>query len=257
MSIRFSCSCGRKLKVSDEKIGMKVLCSSCGATLKVPKKSQDTYWQDVPGKPAESQVDYAAAFKEFATKFVPGLALIGVVVFGADYLSSQIIVGRGNLPALGRVSGKVTLDGQPLANATVRFIPLNDEGTQERKGASIAMGLTDESGHYRLFYVKDTAGAAVGKNVVDFEAKDKLGRDRFRHDFDGQKILIREVKSGSQEMDFALEGHRERHSKHPNLNANASLTLAGRGTIDERSIFDTADRQACSHLYGDYAPLAR
>ncbi len=47
MSIRFSCSCGRKLKVSDEKIGMKVLCSSCGATLKVPKKSQDEYWQDV------------------------------------------------------------------------------------------------------------------------------------------------------------------------------------------------------------------
>ena len=50
MSIRFSCSCGRKLKVSDEKIGMKVLCSSCGATLKVPKKSQDEYWQDVPAK---------------------------------------------------------------------------------------------------------------------------------------------------------------------------------------------------------------
>ncbi len=47
MSIRFSCSCGRKLKVSDEKIGMKVLCSSCGATLKVPKKPQDEYWQDV------------------------------------------------------------------------------------------------------------------------------------------------------------------------------------------------------------------
>jgi len=61
MSIRFSCSCGRKLKVSDEKIGMKVLCSSCGATLKVPKKSMDEYWQDVPVKSDAAKVETPSA----------------------------------------------------------------------------------------------------------------------------------------------------------------------------------------------------
>jgi hypothetical protein len=207
MSIRFSCSCGRKLKVSDEKIGMKVLCSSCGATLKVPKKSQDEYWQDVPVKSEEPKVDYVAALKDFLVQFVPGAAILVVVVWGAYYLSSQVIVGRGNLPPLGSVSGKVTLDGKPLPNATVRFIPL-EEGNKnsERKGASVALGFTDENGQYRLFYVKDTTGAAVGPSRVEIEAKDQTGRNRVRPDFNVQSTLQREVKSGSQQIDFDVHG---------------------------------------------------
>jgi hypothetical protein len=208
MSIRFSCSCGRKLKVSDEKIGMKVLCSSCGATLKVPKKSQDEYWQDVPAgnKSDQPKVDYAGAFKAFLVQFVPGAFVLFFVVWGAYYLSSQIIVGRGNLPNLGSVTGKVTLDSKPLANATVRFIPLDDEGRQERKGASVAMGVTDDSGRYRLFYVKDTYGAATGKNRVEINAMDTAGHERVPRDFNGQSTLLREVKSGSQTFDFDVHG---------------------------------------------------
>jgi hypothetical protein len=206
MSIRFSCSCGRKLKVSDEKIGMKVLCSSCGATLKVPKKSQDEYWQDVPAKTEEKKVDYTAAFRAFLVHFVPGGIVLFFLVWGAYYLSSQIIVGKGNLPPLGGVSGKVTLDGKPLANATVRFIPLDDEARSQRKGASVAMGLTDENGHYRLLYVKDTAGAAIGKNRVEVEAKDASGREMVRREFNAQSTILQEVKSGSQVMDFDVKG---------------------------------------------------
>lgn len=206
MSIRFSCSCGRKLKVSDEKIGMKVLCSSCGATLKVPKKSQDEYWQDVPTKSAESTVDLAGALKDFLVQFVPGAVILVLMVWGAYYLSSQIIIGRGNLPPLGSVSGTVTLDGKPLPNATVRFIPLDDEARVERRGASVAMGITDDSGHYRLFYVKDTTGAALGKNRVEIEAKDTLGRDKVPRDFNVQSTLLREVKAGSQDFDFDVKG---------------------------------------------------
>ncbi|MCA9041858.1 MAG: hypothetical protein KDA65_16000 [Planctomycetaceae bacterium] len=38
MSIRFSCQkCDRFIKVNDEKIGRKVICSSCGYTNKVPQ----------------------------------------------------------------------------------------------------------------------------------------------------------------------------------------------------------------------------
>jgi hypothetical protein len=205
MSIRFSCSCGRKLKVSDEKIGMKVLCSSCGATLKVPKKSQDEYWQDVP-KGEKPKVDYLGTVRQIVVQIVPGAALIIVAVWGAYYLSTQIIVGRGNVPPLGGVSGKVTIDGKPLANATVRFIPLDDSGKTEKKGASVALGLTDDGGHYKLFYVKDTLGAAVGQNRVEIQAKDEAGRDRVRRDFNAQTTLQREVKSGSQVMDFDVHG---------------------------------------------------
>ena len=207
MSIRFSCSCGRKLKVSDEKIGMKVLCSSCGATLKVPKKSQDEYWQDVPAKTQESKVDYAAAFREFIVHFVPGAIVLFFLVWGAYYLSSQIVVGRGNLPPLGSVSGKVTLDGKALPNASIRFIPLDDEGRAERKGASVAMGMTDDNGQYRLLYVKDTPGAAVGKNRVEIQAKDDSGHERILPEFNTQSRLLQEVKSGSQTFDFDVHGN--------------------------------------------------
>jgi len=206
MSIRFSCSCGRKLKVSDEKIGMKVLCSSCGATLKVPKKSQDEYWQDVPAKTEESKVDYTAAFREFMVHFVPGAIVLFFIVWGAYYLSSQILVGRGNLPPLGTVSGKVTMDGKPLANASIRFIPLDDEAHSQRKGASVAMGLTDDNGHYRLLYVKDTAGAAVGKNRVEIQANDDAGHERVQREFNAVSNLLQEVKSGSQTIDFEVHG---------------------------------------------------
>lgn len=207
MSIRFSCSCGRKLKVSDEKIGMKVLCSSCGATLKVPKKSQDEYWQDVPTKGEEKpKVDYAAGLREFLVHFVPGGVVLFFLCWGAYFLSSQIIVGKGNLPPLGAVSGKVMMNGKPLPNATVRFIPLDDEGKRERKGASVAMGLTDDVGHYRLLYVKDTYGAAIGKNLIQIQAKDETGHERVQNEFGSLSQVQREVKPGSQEFDFDVKG---------------------------------------------------
>ena len=206
MSIRFSCSCGRKLKVSDEKIGMKVLCSSCGATLKVPKKSQDEYWQDVPAKTEESKVDYSAAIRDFLVHFVPGGIVLFFLCWGAYFLSTQIVVGKGNLPPLGTVAGKVTINGKPLANATVRFIALDDDGRKERRGASIAMGLTDENGKYKLLYVKDTYGAAIGKNRVQIAAKDEFGHERVEKDFNSVSQLEREVKSGSQEFDFDVKG---------------------------------------------------
>src|SRR5262249_1455672 len=42
------------------------------------------------------------------------------------------------------VTGKVTLGGQPLAGASVGFIPL--------EGGNPAAGMTDESGNYKLIW---------------------------------------------------------------------------------------------------------
>jgi|SRR5579862_270887 len=204
MSIRFSCRCGRKLKVSDEKIGMKVLCASCGATLKVPKKSQDEYWQDVPVKDDAAKVDYVGVVKDFAVQILPAAVVVVVLVYFAYFLSSQVIIGRGNLPDLGKVSGKVTLDGKPVAGATVRFTPLDDQG-KERRNATVALGVTDDSGQYILLYVKDTPGAAVGTNRVEIESKDENGRERFPSEFNLRTTLQRDVKKGSNSYDFAAQ----------------------------------------------------
>jgi hypothetical protein len=40
MSIRFTCQCGKKLKVADDKAGMKVMCSSCGEPMQVPEAAR-------------------------------------------------------------------------------------------------------------------------------------------------------------------------------------------------------------------------
>jgi hypothetical protein len=140
MSIRFSCRCGRKLKVSDEKIGTKVLCSSCGATLKVPKKSQDEYWQDVPTK-EEATTDYLGTAKEILTTALPAVLVIGALAYGAYFLANQIVQGRSGLPDLGKVTGVVTYNGKPVAHAMIRFIPLDEEG-KERKGQKMTTATT-------------------------------------------------------------------------------------------------------------------
>ena len=61
------------------------------------------------------------------------------------------------------VSGKVTADGQPLANIAVNFGPM----TGGMDGAYAAYGKTDAEGRYTLKLVDNgQPGASIGKNRV-------------------------------------------------------------------------------------------
>ena len=62
------------------------------------------------------------------------------------------------------VSGRITLDGQPLAGAKVIFIPERFQIGGQRVPYSYA--LTDENGRYKLTTVDGKLGAAVGRNLV-------------------------------------------------------------------------------------------
>ncbi len=64
--------------------------------------------------------------------------------------------GKGG-PALGRVSGTVTMDGKPLENALVTFTPA--------AGGRGSTGTTDASGKYELTFI-DGKGALVGSHKV-------------------------------------------------------------------------------------------
>jgi len=72
-------------------------------------------------------------------------------------------------PSLGRVSGKVTLDGKPLADATVGFYPLG-------ANADItSSGKTDGNGDYSLKTVMtNQTGAVVGKHRVSISVEPDL-----------------------------------------------------------------------------------
>jgi hypothetical protein len=62
------------------------------------------------------------------------------------------------------VSGKVTLNGQPLANASVSFQPIAPEGKVEAGPGS--QGKTNDKGEFTLTMSTGERGAMVGKHRV-------------------------------------------------------------------------------------------
>jgi hypothetical protein len=85
--------------------------------------------------------------------------LMGVVL-------TFLFTGCGGSPRTVPVSGRVTLNGQPLANATVMFVPVTDETVKNPPPSSV--GLTDSDGRYSLMLNTDSKvkGAVVGKHKV-------------------------------------------------------------------------------------------
>jgi hypothetical protein len=63
------------------------------------------------------------------------------------------------------VSGRVTLDGRPLAGARVTFQPVHDPQAGLMSGPE-AHGVTDADGNYALTTVFDDTGATIGRNRV-------------------------------------------------------------------------------------------
>lgn len=65
--------------------------------------------------------------------------------------------GRGDRPELGTVTGTVTLDGEPLPNVELSFVPAIGRPSY---------GETDEEGNYELNYIRNIQGAKIGKHKV-------------------------------------------------------------------------------------------
>jgi len=83
--------------------------------------------------------------------------------------------GSGDGPQLTNVSGKVTLDGQPLGDASVEFAPLEVEQVKEGVGGSGGNAATDASGNYTV-RTGSQYGVQPGKYLVRI-AKTSYGDD--------------------------------------------------------------------------------
>lgn len=73
-----------------------------------------------------------------------------------------LLVGCSREPERGPVSGVVTLDGKPLPNVMVMFVPDPEHGTPGLR----SVALTDNDGRYVMFTDKDQNGASVGTHRV-------------------------------------------------------------------------------------------
>ena len=67
--------------------------------------------------------------------------------------------GQSDVPDLRTVTGKVTLDGKPLAGATVILQP-------QSSGSPTASGATNNSGNDSLMFKPDVAGAMPGDDQL-------------------------------------------------------------------------------------------
>ncbi|MDZ7618872.1 MAG: hypothetical protein U1E05_17850 [Patescibacteria group bacterium] len=89
-----------------------------------------------------------------------GAAVRMAIAWGA---AAVVTAGCGGVAAV-PVSGRVTVNGQPLENVAVNFAPMAAEGA-EGPGSS---GVTDADGHFTLKTIgqRRANGAVVGKHLV-------------------------------------------------------------------------------------------
>jgi len=115
-------------------------------------------------------------------------------------------------PPLGRVRGKVTMDGQPLAGVDIFFNPDKGRGS---------MATTDAEGRYDLCYINRTMGAKVGPHKVRIQPTDTPAEERsaagtsagtavspppkIPAKYNQRSTLTADVKPASNTIDFALE----------------------------------------------------
>ena len=138
-----------------------------------------------------------ASCLEFVSSFVLRASNFALVT-----LFFLVGCGGPDHPEVGRVSGVVTLDGQPLAEATVMFQP-----TEGR--ASIAT--TDSAGKYSMTYLDGVPGAKLGAHKVIIrteipgeDGQPPIAKERLPKKYHEQTELTAEVKPGTNTFDFEL-----------------------------------------------------
>jgi hypothetical protein len=65
---------------------------------------------------------------------------------------------HSDMPTLGQVRGRVTVDGKPAVRAMIAFQP--------KMAGRESFACTDDDGKYELKYLGDLMGAGVGENSV-------------------------------------------------------------------------------------------
>ena len=87
------------------------------------------------------------------------MSLRQVFLCATILIPSVACLGCGDSgPAIEYVEGTVTMDGKPLKNATVVFVP--------QSGGRPAAAATDENGHYVLTFTEGRQGAMLGTNKI-------------------------------------------------------------------------------------------
>lgn len=115
------------------------------------------------------------------------------------------------LPELGIVTGIVTLDGEPLADAQVKFYPNNGK---------TSYGMTDRTGRYELRYDKEVYGALLGYHTVvigkTVMVRDTAPREVLPDRYSGDSQIRCRVLEGENVFNFELHSDLALEDNEPN-----------------------------------------
>ena len=105
------------------------------------------------------------------------------------------------------VTGRVTLDSEPLVDAIVQFVPQDG-------GGRIALGRTDANGEYRLKSSRNITDVSPGKYLVEIRTADlandngdgseKMTPELVPKQFNSNSDVIKEIKAGANIIDFDI-----------------------------------------------------
>jgi hypothetical protein len=127
---------------------------------------------------------------------------------------AALLVGCSDAPDIARVTGHVTRNGQPVAGATLNFMPENGRPS---------WAVTDAEGKYELHYSKEYEGALVGKHKVfvvfrpaDPKEEAEIMAGRLKRPADQDAIMAKygkwdttplevEIKESGQVVDLKLD----------------------------------------------------
>lgn len=114
-----------------------------------------------------------------------------------------VFAGCGN-SKMGKVNGVVTMDGQPVADAFIKFIPKGDQGTS-------SFGKTESDGSYQMRFSDSEYGALIGTYHVTISTGDVKADnsgsvpETVPDIYNTKTTLSAEVKSGKNVLDFDLK----------------------------------------------------
>jgi len=118
-----------------------------------------------------------------------------------------VFSGCGDNRAPAKATGTVSLDGRPVANATVMFSPVSGERN--------SYGFTDGQGRYELRFTGQLKGAVVGEHRVDIRtgsseatsATDETGSgptETIPAKYNTESELTATLRSGNNTVNFEL-----------------------------------------------------
>ncbi len=111
-------------------------------------------------------------------------------------LIASLGCGRSSVSDVAPVHGRITLDGQPLANTGVVF---------QLPGKSLSGGTTDDNGNYVMIYKRGVNGANIGINQVTIlEDTKRINTQHVPPRYSQNSELQAEVNPGDNEINFDL-----------------------------------------------------